>query len=150
MRKSLKYIGLLCVLIILPLIILGFIIFDTEYTYDNEYHYTFIDPCDIYHVKFHSGGWGSWAIQDARDWDFTPPTYVEVHVDIVDIVDCEFGEDFIMIKTFNLFDEYHNLINQYITSTGFLYRDNRPIPTFTGTYTIARLRELDSASSCLN
>ena len=103
-----------------------------------------IDFYDRFYVRF-PGAWGPWAIQDSTDWDFIPPSYIEVDIEFLDLVDSKY--ELFMVITFNLLDKYRSWIGYYTTHLGLIHGDIRPIPTFTGTYTIGTLRELGGAGS---
>jgi len=102
-----------------------------------------IDPYDIYYVRF-TGSWGAWRIQDARDWNFAPPSYVEVETELIEHEDFD---ELLMIITFNLFDENRNLYSHFIERLWFAHDDIRPFPCFSGTYRIGTLAELGGVGS---
>ena len=114
---------------------------------DHRLH-ALIDFYDLHYVRFSPGG--SWRIQDRRDWDFVPPTYVEVETEYFEVeypteIQLYMGIIAIIDITFNLLDENRNLLGQYTHQFSLAYGESRQASNFTGTYTIGTLAELGGA-----
>jgi len=109
----------------------------------HESMYAIVDPYDRYYVRFL--GIGAWSIQHYRDWNFVPPSYVEVETDLIEPEDLT--DEILMIITFNLLDENRNKIDQHTTRLWFAYDDLRPFPVFTGSYVIGTLADLGGVGS---
>jgi len=102
---------------------------------------------DVYHVRFFSTtNSGSWPIQCSANWDFVPPTYI--NVEISDVIEYN-GRQLVLI-TFYLYDVsnekkgYHIVkfpINHYCICCDYSIQSPK-IPIFTRSYIIGTFYEL--------